>query len=134
MMHKLSQYVLIFLSALGVLALSLSTQANDKVLPIQVAAVPVIVLNVDVTGTCASKGAIFKIVNTGIKWPRTAMLRIYHTDDKSVITERRLRLAHEQTVTFVVKKKDFNGQPVGVWIEPDWYQRNFKYDVKVNCT
>jgi len=133
MIHKLSKYVLIFLSGLGGAVLSLATQADDKVLPNQVAVVPVIVLKVDVTGTCTDKGAVFKIVNTGIKWPRTGMLRVYNTGDKSVITERRLRLAHGQTVTFVVKKEKFSGQPMGVWLDPGWYHRNFKYDVKVSC-
>jgi len=125
--------VLTFLSAVGISALSFTAQAEDQATPFQVAAVPPAVLQLDISTACTDKDSVFKIVNNGAKWPRTSTLRVYTADNQSVISERRLRLALGQKVTFVVKDTVSEGRPVAVWVEPSWYQRDFKFDATINC-
>ncbi|PHS77048.1 MAG: hypothetical protein COB59_09905 [Rhodospirillaceae bacterium] len=98
------------------------------------AAAPAVLMQVEVKSSCTDKGAAFEIVNVGQKWPYTAMMRIYTADGKSVISERRLRLAVGQKVTIAVKKEKLSGRTVAVWIEPQWYKRDFKFDAIADCT
>jgi len=97
------------------------------------AATPPEFLRLEVTSACTDKGAVFKIINRGGKWPRMGHLRLYYADIKSEIGERRLRLAPGQKVSFVVKKSVSKGRPVGVWVEPEWYKREFEFDARTNC-
>ena len=97
------------------------------------AAEPAVLMDVEVKSSCTDKGAAFEIVNVGQKWPYTAMMRIYTADDKSVLSERRLRLAAGQKVTFAVKKEKLDGRAVAIWIEPQWYKREFKFDAIADC-
>ena len=90
-------------------------------------------LQLEITSTCSDKGAVFKIINRGAKWPRTGFLRLYHADNKSMIGERRLRLAPGQKVSFVVKNKVMKNRPVAVWVEPEWYKREMEYDASITC-
>lgn len=110
-----------------------SSQAADLVTQAEVAVTPPVFLQLEITSACTDKGAVFKIVNRGNKWPRTGYLRLYHADDKSMIGERRLRLAPGQKVSFVVKHKVMNDRPVGVWVEPEWYKREMEYDATAKC-
>ena len=87
----------------------------------------------EITSSCTEKGAVFKIINRGAKWPRTGYLRLYRADTKAPIGERRLRLAPGQKVSFVVKDKVMKGRPVAVWVEPEWYKREMEYDATINC-
>lgn len=99
----------------------------------EVAVSPPSFLQLEITSACTDKGAVFKIVNRGVKWPRTGFLRLYHADNKSMIGERRLRLAPGQKVSFVVKNKVMNKRPVAVWVEPEWYKREMEYDASITC-
>ena len=101
--------------------------------PTEFAATSPVFLQLEVTSTCTEDGAQFKVINRGSKWPRTGFLRLYHTDNNSMISERRVRLGEDQKVSFVVRGKVSQGRPVGIWIEPEWYKRDFEYDAALNC-
>lgn len=130
---KLFKLGLAALSVGGVLATPFFAQAADPVSQAQIAATPPVFLQLEITSTCTDKGAVFKIINRGGKWPRTGFLRLYHADSKTMIGERRMRLAPGQKVSFVVKDKISKGRPVAVWIEPEWYKRDFEFDASVSC-
>lgn len=121
------------LAALGMAAGVSAAKAADTVAQAQVAVTPPIFLQLEITSACTDNGAVFKIINRGNKWPRTGFLRLYHADDKSLISERRLRLGEGQKVSFIVKKKVSQGRPVAVWVEPEWYNREFEYDARIAC-
>lgn len=99
----------------------------------QVAAVPPVYLQLEITSACTEEGAIFKVVNRGGKWPQSGYLRLYHADDKSLLGERKLRLAPGQKVSFNVKKEVMAGHPLAIWVEPEWYEREMEYDASINC-
>ncbi|MDH5773130.1 MAG: hypothetical protein OEY84_08345 [Rhodospirillaceae bacterium] len=94
---------------------------------------PVSFLQLEITSTCTEKGSLFRIINRGQKWPRNGVLHVYFADDQSSMTERRIRLAPNQKVSFVIDNKKSGGRPVGMWIEPEWYKRDFVYDAKTSC-
>ena len=130
---KLSKMVLAALSVGLISATSFSAHAAGSVTQAEVAVTPPVFLQLEVISTCTDKGAVFKIINRGDKWPRTGYLRLYHADSKSMISERRLRLGSGQKVSFVVKGKITKGRPVAVWVEPEWYKREFEFDASVSC-
>lgn len=91
-------------------------------------------LKIDVRSACTSEGVVFKIVNRGKKWPRTARLKLYNIEDNILIGERRLRLASLQQVSFIISDKVNQGKRIGVWVEPEWYQRPFAFDAQQGCS
>ena len=124
------------LAALSVAVISATpffAQAAQPISQAQIAASPPVFLQLEITSSCTDKGAVFKIINRGRKWPRTGFLRLYHADSKSMIGERRMRLAPGQKVSFVVKDKVSKGRPVAVWVEPEWYKRDFEFDARASC-
>jgi len=129
---KLSKTILASMTALLMTA-PLAAQAEDPDNQAQVAVTPPVFLQLEITSACSEKGAVFKIINRGAKWPRTGFLRLYHADDKTLIGERRLRLGSGQKVSFVVKDKVTQGRPVAVWVEPEWYKREFEFDANLTC-
>jgi len=130
-MTKISK-LLAVIAATGFSALSFSANAADPS-SVQIAALPPIFLQLEFTTSCTEKGTVIKIVNHGEKWPQTGVLRLYTADNKSVLGQRKLRLAAGQKVSFIVKDTVSNGHPIAVWIEPHWYQRDFKYDATIKC-
>lgn len=130
---KLSKMVLAALSATVISATSFYAQAAGATSRVQVAATPSVFLQLEITSNCTDKGAVFKIYNRGTKWPRTGFLRLYHADSKTPFGERRLRLGQRQRVSFVVKDEAMKGHPVAVWVDPEWYKREFGYDANVSC-
>lgn len=119
-------------TAVMILATMNASQAQ-MISQAEVAITPPVFLQLEITSACTDRGAVFKIINRGVKWPRTGYLRLYHADKKSLIGERRLRLAPGQKVSFVVKDQVMNGRPVAVWIEPEWYKREMEYDASIKC-
>ena len=97
------------------------------------AAAPASFLQMEITSTCTEKGALFRIINRGAKWPRNGVLHVYFADDQSSMTKRSMRLASNQKVSFVISNNKSSGRPVGMWIEPQWYKREFVYDAKSDC-
>lgn len=132
---KLSRTILATWAAMAVLAMnaSFTAQAAGPVDAAELAVTAPVFLQLEITSTCTPEGVLFKIINRGDKWPRTGFLRLYHADDKSLISERRLRLGQGQKVSFVVKDDISQGRPVAVWVEPEWYKRDFEYDAKLLC-
>jgi hypothetical protein len=110
-----------------------AVQAAGQTGQAQVAGTPPVFLKLEITSACTPEGTVIKIVNRGAKWPATGFLRLYHSQNKSLISERRLRLGAGQKVSFVVHDKISGGRPVAVWIDPEWYKRDFEYDANVDC-
>jgi len=109
------------------------SNAAELLAQAEIAAAPPAFLRLEITSSCIDSGAIFKVTNRGAKWPRTGFLKLYYADDKTLIGQRRLRLADNQRVSFVVKDKIMTNRPVAVWVEPEWYQREFEFDAALNC-
>ena len=130
---KLFKFGLVALSVAVISATPFFAQAAQPVSKAQVAATPPAFLQLEITSSCSDKGAVFKIINRGGKWPRTGFLRLYHADSKSMIGERRMRLAPGQKVSFVVRDTVSKGRPVAVWVEPEWYKRDFEFDARASC-
>jgi hypothetical protein len=116
-----------------VLSLASFNAAAQMVSQAEVAVTPPSFLQLEVTTACNDKGAVFKITNRGAKWPQTGYLKLFRADDRSLLGERRLRLAPGQKVSFVVKNKVMQGRPVAVWVKPEWYKREMEYDASINC-
>ena len=129
----LSKTIMGFWAAAMMTMMSVNASAAQGTSPAQVAATPPSFLQLEITSACTDKGAVFKIINRGVKWPRTGYLRLYRADSKSLLGERRLRLAPGQKVSFVVKNKVMKGHPVAVWVEPEWYKREMEYDASIKC-
>lgn len=110
-----------------------SSAAAELIAQAEIAAAPPALVRVEVSSACAEKGAVFKIANRGEQWPRTGLLRLYYADDNSFIGQRRLRLADHQRVSFAVKPTIAAGRPIGVWLDPGWYERSFKFDAQMTC-
>ena len=133
-MNNKTSALLTILAALGLIAASSSHAMAATDTPSQeLAAVTPIFLQLEITSVCTDKGSIFKIINRGKKWLRQGILHVYYSDDRAVMTERRLRLAPNQKVSFVINKEKSSGRPIGMWIEPGWYKREFTYDAKSAC-
>ena len=100
----------------------------------QVAAVSGASLDLQVIATCNNGAVNFQIINLGEKWPKLASINIYRTDTKVLISKRRMKLRNSQQITFKVsrEKAQVAGE-LGLWVEPTWTKRPFKYDVKQIC-
>ena len=122
-----------FAAAMAVLIAPLGVQAAGPADQAQVAASPPIFLQMEITSACTGNGTEFRIINRGDKWPQMGFLRLYHADDRSLISERKLRLGAGQKVSFVVKEEISQGRPVAVWVEPEWYKRDFGFDASLSC-
>jgi hypothetical protein len=91
-------------------------------------------LELQVSTKCTKSGIVFQITNLGERWPKLASINIYQVKSKKVVSKRRMKLKNSQQVTFKVPpKKAPKGTEVGIWIEPTWTKRPFKYDAKQTC-
>lgn len=90
-------------------------------------------LSVEVAALCEGKIATFQITNLGELWPRLAEISIYRTDTNGKITQRRLRMTNSQQMIFKVPEASKDAGEVGVFIEPTWYERVFRYDATIKC-
>ena len=106
--------------AAAFLALSSSAYASDH-------------LKVKIETLCKKGTAIFKVRNEGERWPKAGRFEVYSIEDKSLISQRKFRLAAGQKATFRVKDVADEYGAVGLWIEPSWFTRQFKYDATVTC-
>ncbi|MCW8915540.1 MAG: hypothetical protein OQK24_06765 [Magnetovibrio sp.] len=100
----------------------------------EIAAVPPMPLKMRVAGSCGDQGATFHVQNAGHKWPRSALVKLYYADDKTIIGQRRLRLDRRQRITLAVKARIQGQRPIAIWVEPSWYKRNFKFDTTLLCS
>jgi hypothetical protein len=107
--------------------------APEMLAQAQIMTPPLEKLRLQVSTACGETGAVFKVTNRGAHWPRTGLLKLYYADDNTLIGQRRLRLADQQKISFLVKKTISAGRPVAVWIEPQWYERDFTFDAALTC-
>jgi hypothetical protein len=129
----ITTYVLGFCVSAVLMVTTLSPGSAEDTADPEVAVVPPVYLQLEITSACTEGGATFKVINRGGKWPKSGYLRLYYADDKSVLGERKLRLAPGQKVSFNVTKEIMAGHPVAIWVEPEWYQREMEYDATINC-
>ena len=129
----LTKTVMGFCAAATMMVFNVSVSSAQVASPAEVAVTPPSFLQLEITSACTDKGAVFKVINRGVKWPKNGYLRLYLADNKSLLGERRLRLAPGQKVSFVVKNKVMNGHPVAIWVEPEWYKREMEYDASIKC-
>jgi hypothetical protein len=89
-------------------------------------------LNLVVTSTCEGKDAQFEVVNKGERWPGLANVSLLRADDHSLISERKMRMVPGQRLVFRARQaQDAIG--VGLWINPEWYNREFVFDSVIYC-
>lgn len=133
MSKKFTAYVVGFCVAAGLTVMTVSAGSAQEAPAQEFATIPPVYLQLEITSACTEDGAIFKVINRGKKWPQSAYLRLYIADDKSLLGERKLRLAPGQKVSFNVKKDVMAGRPVAIWVEPEWYEREMEYDASISC-
>ena len=76
---------------------------------------------------------MFKVANVGGRWPGIGAFAVYDTDGNKLISVRNLLLTGGQKATFKVKALNEGETVLGLWVEPTWYDREFRYDAKVIC-
>ncbi|MCH7551159.1 MAG: hypothetical protein IIA35_05600 [Proteobacteria bacterium] len=86
-----------------------------------------------VIAECTDGAAVFKVINIGGRWPRTGTFTIYTLDGQKWLSKRRLRLARGQRASFKFKSRKTGEMVLGLWVDPSWYSRDFRYDAKVIC-
>lgn len=92
-------------------------------------------LDLEINARCDGRTPIFQITNLGDKWPRLAAISLYRTNGKAMVTKRRMKMDSSQQATFKMRKrgKALKGE-IGMFIQPSWTKRGFKYDSKIRCS
>ncbi len=90
-------------------------------------------VDVDIVTTCEEGNAVFKVVNKGFEWPTVAKFSVYRVKGNTLVSQRRMRLTSSQQASFRVKAGGPEQVELGIFIEPEWYAREFKFDAKVSC-
>ena len=120
---------------------NLRTPVSAKAAPkfinrrVVVSAIEEVKLNVEIVARCDAKTPVFQVTNLGDKWPRTGVIGIYGNGGGAKLSERRVRLANSQQMTFKARQggKSAAGG-VGLWLDPAWAKRGFAYDSRINCS
>lgn len=86
-----------------------------------------------VNTACTNGTAMFKVMNVGGRWPKAGTFAVYAIDGKKLLSERRMLLTGGQKASFKVKALNEGETVLGLWVEPSWYARDFRYDAKVFC-
>ena len=107
----------------------IGTAAEDQVSSINEAR-----LEVEVTARCDGATPTFQVTNLGKKWPRLAAISIHRTKGNALVSKRRMKLANSQQATFKIRKrgKALKGE-IGIFVQPSWAKRPFRYDTKIRC-
>ncbi len=92
-------------------------------------------LDLEINATCDGPTPVFQVTNLGDKWPRLAAISIYRTSGKAMVSKRRMKLANSQQATFKIRKrgKALKGE-IGLFVQPSWSKRGFKYDSRIRCS
>ena len=92
-------------------------------------------LEVEVTARCDGDTPTFQVTNLGQRWPRLAAISIHRTKGNALVSKRRMRLANSQQATFKIRKrgKALKGE-IGLFVQPSWSKRGFKYDSRIRCS
>jgi hypothetical protein len=88
---------------------------------------------VEVGGRCRDGATRFQVVNTGAPWPKPATIFIYRVGSAKPLSQRRLRMARGQRATFEIDNPKVGATALGLWVEPSWYARDFRYDATQSC-
>ncbi len=100
----------------------------------ETAALPPAKLDVDVQASCKNGRPVFRVTNPGDKWPRSGSINVYRTDTDGMVAMRRIRMKDAQKATVTVPASRVNGvTEFGLWVEPTWEKRPFKFDTKISC-
>tara|TARA_B100000315_G_scaffold250073_1_gene282307 strand:+ start:269 stop:1063 length:795 start_codon:yes stop_codon:yes gene_type:complete len=91
-------------------------------------------LDVEVTARCDGDTPTFQVTNLGKKWPRLAAISIHRTKGNALVSKRRMKLANSQQATFKIRKrgKALKGE-IGIFVQPSWAKRPFRYDTTIRC-
>ena len=90
-------------------------------------------LRLRVDTECTDGAAVFKVINIGGCWPRPGAFTIYTLDGQKRISKRRMFLTRGQRASFKFKTRKTGEMVLGLWVDPSWYSRDFRYDAKVIC-
>lgn len=92
-------------------------------------------VQVSVKAQCKAGDTLLKIANRGSAWPSKATLKIHRIDRASVpvTISRPMRMKANQVATFRVPKGKAGARGIGLFVEPGWYVRPFKFDAEVFC-
>jgi len=90
-------------------------------------------LKLSVKSICKNGDAYFQVTNNGKTWPRPSKISLYRTNADTLVSQRRMRLKPGQKASFKIKKAAKTGLEIGLWVQPEWFTRPFKYDAKVTC-
>ncbi len=107
---------------------------QDRPMQDQVASINAAKLDVEITARCDGDTPTFQVTNLGSKWPRLAAISIHRTDGNALVSKRRMKLGNSQQATFKIRKrgKALRGE-LGIFIQPSWEKRPFRYDTKIRC-
>ena len=90
-------------------------------------------LKFSIDATCRNGNAIFSFINRGQEWPEAGKFSVYRTEDDSLLKQRRMRVNRGQRISFRVRRAAESGLELGMWVQPEWYERAFAYDVRIKC-
>jgi hypothetical protein len=90
-------------------------------------------VNVEVVTACVQGAATFKIINKGEAWPRMGTLNIVRVTEGGMepMAQRKMRFAAGQGASFRFKHAE--GDRIGLFVQPSWYERPFAFDAEVRC-
>lgn len=73
----------------------------------------------DITSECVAGMATFSMTNKGVEWPTVGKFSIYRTNG--------------QATAFCVKAGGATPLEYGIFVEPEWASRSFRYDANLVC-
>ncbi len=105
---------------------------NSKIPDVSIASAPA-KFDIHVNARCRGRIAEVRLVNKGDRWPELGEFKIIRISDNSLITERRLIMGKNQRASFRLQGTFHRGDEIGVFIDPSWTDRKFKYDSRITC-
>jgi len=100
----------------------------------EVAALPPAKLDVDVQASCKNGRPVFRVSNLGDKWPRSGSITSIGPTPGGMVATRRIRMRDAQMATISIPASRTNGvAEFGLWVEPTWEKRPFRFDTKIGC-
>jgi len=126
------KFTLSMAAIIGIVPLLLTPSSVDAETP-QIAQSTARNLKLSVKSICKNGDAYFQVTNNGKTWPRPSKISLYRTNADTLVSQRRMRLKPGQKASFKVKKAAKTGLEIGLWVQPEWFTRPFKYDAKVTC-
>lgn len=79
-------------------------------------------LAVEISTRCEGSDTIFRVINRGALWPRPSVFKVTRTNDGATLSERRIRMASGQSISFRVQSAD----SMELRITPPWNPDDFR--------